>query len=65
MTAPFALAAGISGAGAGIAIIVTAELAALARQPLSLNGTGEYLRVASTGLLWGIGNYGMLLGSLK
>ncbi len=36
-------------------------LAALTRQPLSLNGSGEYLRVTSTGLLWGIGNYGMLL----
>ena len=36
-------------------------LAALTRQPLRLNGAGEYLRVASTGLLWGIGNYGMLL----
>ena len=30
-------------------------------QPLHLNNTGEYLRVVSTGLLWGIGNYSMLL----
>ena len=36
-------------------------LAALTRQPLRLNSTSEYLRTASTGLLWGIGNYGMLL----
>jgi glucose uptake protein len=36
-------------------------LAAVTRQPLRLNGAGEYLRVTSTGLLWGIGNYGMLL----
>lgn len=39
----------------------SAALAALTRQPLRLKGTGEYLRVTSTGLLWGIGNYGMLL----
>lgn len=36
-------------------------LAALTRQPLALNHRGEYLRVISTGLMWGIGNYGMLL----
>ncbi len=36
-------------------------LAALTRQPLSLDGSNHYLRVASTGLLWGVGNYGMLL----
>ena len=39
----------------------SALLALLARQPLRLDKTGDYLRVASTGLLWGIGNYGMLL----
>jgi glucose uptake protein len=39
----------------------SAVLATLTRQPLRLNGSAEYLRVASTGLLWGIGNYGMLL----
>ncbi len=37
------------------------SLAAFTRKPLRLNGSGEYLRVTSTGLLWGIGNYGMLL----
>lgn len=36
-------------------------LVALPRQPLRLKYHSEYLRVASTGLLWGIGNYGMLL----
>ena len=36
-------------------------LAALTRQPLRLNSASEYLRVSSTGLLWGFGNYGMLL----
>jgi glucose uptake protein len=39
----------------------SALLALLARQPLRLDKPGDYLRVASTGLLWGIGNYGMLL----
>jgi glucose uptake protein len=39
----------------------SALLALLARQPLRLDKTSDYLRVASTGLLWGIGNYGMLL----
>jgi glucose uptake protein len=36
-------------------------LALLARQSLRLESTGTVLRVCSTGLLWGIGNYGMLL----
>jgi len=36
-------------------------LAALTRQPLRLTSASEYLGVSSTGLLWGIGNYGMLL----
>lgn len=36
-------------------------LVALSRQPLKLDSRGETLRVAATGLLWGIGNYGMLL----
>lgn len=42
-------------------LIGSAALAALSRQPIDLRDRGEYLRVASTGLLWGIGNYGMLL----
>jgi len=36
-------------------------LVALPRQSLRLARGSDYLRVASTGLLWGIGNYGMLL----
>lgn len=36
-------------------------LVALTRQPLALGQAGEYLRVATTGIMWGIGNYGMLL----
>ena len=36
-------------------------LVLLSRQPIKLDATGSYLRVLSTGLLWGIGNYGMLL----
>ena len=39
----------------------SAILAALSRQPIRLKHTGEYLRVSLTGLLWGVGNYGMLL----
>ena len=39
----------------------SALLALLARQPVRLDKSRDYLRVASTGLLWGIGNYGMLL----
>jgi glucose uptake protein len=51
--AAFPLAAGI--------FTGSAMLALWGRQPLRLDKTGSYLRVASTGLLWGIGNYGMLL----
>jgi glucose uptake protein len=36
-------------------------LAGFTRQPLRLEKTSDTLRVLSTGLLWGIGNYGMLL----
>lgn len=36
-------------------------LALLARQPLGLTRRGDYLRTYLTGILWGIGNYGMLL----
>lgn len=36
-------------------------LAALTHQPLRLERFGDYARVSATGLLWGIGNYGMLL----
>lgn len=36
-------------------------LALMARQPLRLESAGALLRVCATGLLWGIGNYGMLL----
>ena len=36
-------------------------LVALDRQPLALNSRSDTLRVLATGLLWGIGNYGMLL----
>lgn len=36
-------------------------LVALTRQPLRLDHAGDYLRVIVTGLMWGIGNYGMLL----
>ena len=39
----------------------SAALAAFTRQPLRLERAADYLRTASTGLLWGIGNYGMLL----
>lgn len=39
----------------------SAVLVALTRQPIRLNAPQEYFRVLSTGLLWGIGNYGMLL----
>jgi len=51
--AAFPLAMGI--------FIGSAVLAALTRKPIRLNRTFDYVRVASTGLLWGIGNYGMLL----
>lgn len=36
-------------------------LVELSHQPLRLGCKGDYLRMVSTGLLWGIGNYGMLL----
>lgn len=36
-------------------------LVALSRQPLKLSSNVDTLRVIATGLLWGIGNYGMLL----
>ena len=36
-------------------------LALMARQSLRLESSGALLRVCATGLLWGIGNYGMLL----
>ena len=36
-------------------------LAALSRQSMRLDSRESYIRVLSTGLLWGIGNYGMLL----
>lgn len=36
-------------------------LVALTRQPVKLNSNADALRVVATGLLWGIGNYGMLL----
>lgn len=39
----------------------SAVLAAFSRQPLRLDRRDDLLRVLSTGLLWGIGNYGMLL----
>ena len=39
----------------------SAALALLTRQPLQLGRPSDYLRVAATGLLWGIGNYGSLL----
>lgn len=36
-------------------------LALFSRQPLALGKGGDYARVAVTGLLWGVGNYGMLV----
>lgn len=36
-------------------------LVALTRQSIRLERTTDYLRVLATGLMWGIGNYGMLL----
>ncbi|HQF63268.1 MAG TPA: GRP family sugar transporter [Anaerolineaceae bacterium] len=36
-------------------------LVLLTRQPIRLNTSGEYIRVALSGMLWGIGNYAMLL----
>jgi len=51
--AAFPLAIGI--------FVGSAFLAALTRQPLRLERLSDYARVSATGLLWGIGNYGMLL----
>lgn len=51
--AAFPLAIGI--------FIGSAFLAALTRQPLRLERLSDTVRVSATGLLWGIGNYGMLL----
>jgi len=51
--AAFPLAVGI--------FVGSALLAAFTRQPLRLDHASHYARVLSTGLLWGIGNYGMLL----
>lgn len=39
----------------------SALLALQTRQPVGLSNPGEYIRVVLTGLLWGIGNYGMLV----
>lgn len=39
----------------------SAILAALAGQPLRLERSSDFARVSATGLLWGIGNYAMLL----
>lgn len=39
----------------------SALLVAFTREPLRLDHSSDYLRVSLTGLLWGIGNYGMLL----
>lgn len=36
-------------------------LVAMTQQPIQLNSRSDTLRVLATGLLWGIGNYGMLL----
>jgi len=36
-------------------------LTVVSRQPIGLSNLKDYLRVGATGLLWGIGNYGMLL----
>ncbi len=45
-----------------VGIFVGSSLLVLqARQPLRLESGGAVLRVCATGLLWGIGNYGMLL----
>jgi glucose uptake protein len=52
-TAAFPLAIGI--------FISSSLLALFARQPARLETTQQYLRTGATGLLWGIGNYGMLL----
>lgn len=36
-------------------------LTAASRQPIRLSRLQDYIRVSATGLLWGLGNYGMLL----
>ncbi len=51
--AAFPLAVGIF-AGSGL-------LAWLSRRPIGLEKRSDYLKVSLTGVLWGIGNYGMLL----
>jgi glucose uptake protein len=51
--ASFPLAVGIF---AGSTLLV-----AITRQPLSLGRTSDYARVSTTGVLWGIGNFAMLL----
>ncbi len=38
----------------------SAVLVGLSRQKIFLQSPGEYVRVACTGVLWGLGNYGML-----
>jgi glucose uptake protein len=49
----FPLAIGIF-IGSSILVMIT-------RQPINLESPQQYLRTAATGVLWGIGNYGMLL----
>ena len=39
----------------------SAILVMLTRQPIILSRPSDYLRVTTTGLLWGVGNYGSLL----
>jgi glucose uptake protein len=51
--ASFPLAAGM--------FVGSAALVGLARAPLALPHRGDYGRVCLSGLLWGLGNYGMLL----
>jgi glucose uptake protein len=51
--AAFPLAVGI--------FVGSSLLALMARQSLSLESAGVVMRVCATGLLWGVGNYGMLL----
>ena len=51
--AAFPMAAGM--------FVGSAILMLLARQPPRLDNPGHYLRICLTGLLWSVGNYGMLL----
>lgn len=51
--ASFPMAVGIFAAGTGMAI--------LARTPIRLEKTKDYIIASSAGIIWGIGNYGMLL----